>query len=204
MKLIYVYSRLHKLGLLVWQTQDVALYIGVTVTHASKLLARLCDAKLMIHLSRGLWAFADVDPLILPQYLTAPFPSYISLQTALYYHGMISQIPRIIYAVSLARTRLYKAPIATFSIHHISPAFFFDFESRDNGAIKIATPEKALLDVLYLSPAKSGLFYSLPELELPKNFNKKKVMKMIEQIISKSRRALVEKRFVELYGKATK
>lgn len=55
------------------------------------------------------------------EYLTGPFPSYVSPQTALFYHEMISQIPHIIYAVSLARTRQYKTPLGNVSIHHLQP-----------------------------------------------------------------------------------
>lgn len=195
MKLIDIYSQLQKMNHSVFQTQDIAHYLKIDVPHASKLLARLCSSRQLIHLSRGLWALSNVDPLTLPQYLTAPFPSYISLQSALYFHGMISQIPHSIYVVSLARTRLYQTNLATFSIHHINPEFFFEFEVKNNGTIYIATPEKALLDVLYLSPAKSGLFYSLPELELPRSFSKKKALEIIDQIKSISRKSMVKKRF---------
>jgi hypothetical protein len=37
--------------------------------------------------------------------------------------------------------------------------------------VKIATPEKALLDFLYLSSAKSLRFALLPKIEFPKKFN---------------------------------
>ena len=37
--------------------------------------------------------------------------------------------------------------------------------------VKIASPEKALLDALYLRPARSRLFRALPELELPRTFS---------------------------------
>ncbi len=84
------------------------------------------------------------------------------------------------------------------SIHHLQPSFFFGFEERNNGLIKIATPEKALIDILYLSPAKSRLFHSLPELELPNTFRISVAKKIIKQIPSTRRRSLVEKRFQEI------
>jgi len=37
--------------------------------------------------------------------------------------------------------------------------------------VKLASPEKALVDFLYLSPTRSRLFAALPELELPKGFS---------------------------------
>src|SRR5205823_885789 len=66
--------------------------------------------------------------------------------------------------------RRYQTPIGTFSIHHLAPDFFFGFE-RDRTNVPIAVPEKALLDVLYLSQTKTRLFVRLPELDLPKNFS---------------------------------
>ncbi len=201
MKLIDAYTKLRQIEQPVIQTQDAAIYLNITVKHASKLLARLHTAKRMIHIARGLWAFHDIDPLIIPQYITAPFPSYISLQTALFFHGMVSQIPQIIYAVSLARTRKYKLPTASISIHHIDPAFFFGFEMNEKSGIFMATPEKALLDVFYLSPAKSYLFHSLPEIELPNGFKVTKAREMIKSINSLSRRTIVENRFNDFLEK---
>lgn len=57
--------------------------------------------------------------------------------------------------------------------------------------IKVATPEKALLDVLYLSPVRSRVFHQLPEVELPKKFSLKRALNDIEKINSKSRRTIV-------------
>ncbi|MBI5192923.1 MAG: hypothetical protein HZA08_05715 [Nitrospirae bacterium] len=131
-------------------------------------------------------------------YLTAPFPSYISLQSALYYHGMISQIPAVTYSVSPARTHVFKTSLGTFSIHHIDPSLFFGYAPVGKSGIKMAVPEKALIDFLYMRPAKSKLFRCLPELELPRKFNIKGVKQMIQRINSPGRRTLLEKRFQEL------
>jgi len=65
---------------------------------------------------------------------------------------MISQIPEIVYAVSISRARLYKTSLGTFSIHHLDPGFFFGFQSVGRMGIKMASPEKALVDFVYLSP----------------------------------------------------
>jgi len=199
MKLIDAYTKLRQLKLPVLQTQDVAACLDISINHANKVLSRISKAKQIIHIRRGTWVFPDIEPLTLPCLLTAPFPAYISLQTALYYHGMISQIPNIIYTVSLARTRLYKTPIASISVHHIQPSFFFGYhETNNDGLLKIATPEKALIDVFYLSQTKTRLFRSLPELELPKNFSVSAANKIISQITSIRRKTLVQRRFAEL------
>lgn len=194
MRLIEAEQRLLALKQPVLQTRDVSACLNIPYAQASKLLDRLVKAGRFIRLMRGRWATKlKIDPLILPEYLTTPFPSYISLQTALFYHGMISQIPATIYAVSLSRTHQYRTYFGNISIHHIQPNFFFDFETVDH--IKIATKEKALIDTLYLTPAKSKLFKTLPEIELPSSLNFKKISLIIDKIASPRTRTLVEKRF---------
>lgn len=193
MRLIEVEQKLLALRQPVLQTRDVAAYFKITHAQASKILSRLADAGRFVRLMRGKWATTtQLDPLLLPEYLTAPFPSYVSLQTALFYHGMISQIPHTIYAVSLARTHQYATPFGNISIHHLQPDFFFGFEMM--GQIKIATPEKALIDLLYLTPAKSKLFKTLPEVELPASFSRKKAYAIINKITSLRTKTLVQRR----------
>ena len=199
MKLIEVHARLKKMAVPVFRTADVMAYLDIRKEHASNLLARLEDYHHIVRIKRGLWVFPEgLDPLALPEYLTAPFPSYISLQSALYYHGMISQIPAITYSVSPARTHVYKTSLGTFSIHHIDPSLFFGYEPVGKSGIKIATQEKALFDFLYMGPAKSGLFSHLPELELSRKFSVRDVHQMIHRISSPGRRTSTEKKFQEL------
>jgi predicted transcriptional regulator of viral defense system len=204
MKLIDAYTKLRQLQLPVLQTQDVAAFLDISINHANKILSRIAEAKQIINIRRGTWVFPDIDPLILPNILTDPFPSYLSLQTALYYHGMISQIPNIIYAVSLARTYRYKTPIATVSVHHIQPTYFFGYKEINNNALlKIASPEKTLIDIFYLSQTKSKLFRSLPEVELPKNFSVRIANSIINKITSVRKRTLVKKKFFEFLDKVS-
>lgn len=199
MRLVDVQARLLNMDVAVFHTSDASAWLGIFPSHASKLLSRLAEAGLLVHLSRGLWAFKDrVEPLALPQYLTDPFPSYVSLQTALYQHDMISQIPVVTYAVSIARTKRVATPLGTVSIHHVHPSFFFGYETTHKGDVRIATQEKALIDFLYLSPAKSKLFRSLPELQLPRRFNIRAARHMISMIRSRRRRKRVLSLFEDL------
>jgi len=128
---------------------------------------------------------------MLPGFISAPSLSYISLQTALYYHGMISQIPETIYAVSLTRTRQVKTQLGLVSLHHINPDFFFEFTNDVHPLIKMAICEKALLDYFYLSTARSYLFTRLPELELIPKFSMEKAHALANHIPYPNRRQLV-------------
>lgn len=199
MKLTSAHARLLKMNQPVFRTADAAAGLGIDNAHASKVLERLAETGQGLHLARSLWVFpAQVNPLTLPEYLTAPWPSYISLQSALYYHGMISQIPAVIYAVSPARTRRFTTPLGTVSIHHL-PAELFDGYTVNDAGVKMATPEKALVDVLYLRPARSRLFCALPELEWPKGFKPDTARRMIARIASHHRRNMARRCFEELW-----
>jgi hypothetical protein len=82
---------------------------------------------------------------------------------------MVSQIPQVTYVVSLDRTQKIRTSVGTFSIHRVIPELFGGFDVLSSG-VKLATPEKALVDVFYLSFTKTRLFAALPELELPRRF----------------------------------
>jgi len=197
MRLLDVEQRLLVLNQPVLQTRDVSACLNIPNAQASKILDRLVKAGRFVRLMRGKWATTkQLDPLILPEYLTAPFPSYISLQTALFYHGMISQIPHTIYAVSLARTNQYSTSFGNISIHHLQPDFFFGFEIVNH--FKLASMEKALIDTLYLTPAKSKLFKTLPEIEFPASFSIKKTNAIINKITSMRIKTIVQKRLDKL------
>jgi len=199
MRLVDVHARLLKMGVPVFQTSDAAAYLSIGNSHASKLMARLAASGHVARLARGRWGFRDqINPFALPEYLTAPYPSYVSLQSALYHHGMISQIPAVLYAVSIARTKNYANPMGTVSVHHVDPSFFFGYQPAGKGPGKIATPEKALIDFLYLSPARTRLFQALPELDLPKRFKVNAARSIIRRIRPVRRRNHVSRLFEEI------
>lgn len=201
MRLVDAHFKLLDLHQPVFTTADAAACLRLSNAHASKMLGRLSQSNHIVRLNRGLWGVSEqIDTLRLPEYLTAPYPSYVSLQSALYFHGMISQIPAVTYAISLARTQRMKTPLGPISIHHVAPLFFFGFQTNASG-VKMATPEKALMDVLYLRPAKSHLFRRLPELELPNNFSERRARQMLTRIESPSRRKLVQTQLENIIGR---
>jgi predicted transcriptional regulator of viral defense system len=89
--------------------------------------------------------------------------------TALARRGLITQIPRTIYVVSLASTRTVRTPVGTFSVHRLPPELFGGYEER-NGE-RMATSEKAVFDTLYLARARGRRFSHLTEVELPADFH---------------------------------
>ena len=188
----------------VFRTADIMVALNIQKSYASKLLDRLAQHGHVMRLKRGLWALPEnLEPLALVPHLTAPFPSYVSLQSALYYHDMVSQIPDVTYCISLGRTRTYKTPMATVSVHHIPSSFFFGYEERGEHHVRMAIPEKALLDTLYLSQSRSRLFAFLPEIEFPSKFSTNKAHSMIRKIADPRRRSFVLSRFKRLLDQKT-
>lgn len=192
MKLTEAHARLIELDVPAFSTNEAAAWLRISNNHASQLLSRLAQTGHVARLDRGRWALPErMQPMLLPEALTAPKPSCVSLYTALYEHRMIEQIPDVIYAVTLAPTRRVKTALGTVSLHHITPELFYGFDVNVKTGIKLATPEKALFDTLYFRPARSQLFRALPELELPKRFDKQLTYSMTERIAAEPRKILV-------------
>ncbi|MBU1702949.1 hypothetical protein KJ951_00960 [Patescibacteria group bacterium] len=102
------------------------------------------------------YIFTDVavnEPLL---YLIANkiyYPSYVSLETALSYHGLIPEAVYGITSVSTKRTYSFNTHFAAFSYCKISPRLFFGYnlEKLNGYYVKMASPEKAVLDFFYHS-----------------------------------------------------
>ncbi len=193
---------LKRLGVPALETADAAAALGLSTAAASQTLTRLGTAGLLRKLRHGTWWLEDsLDPLRVPEYLVAPLPAYVSLQTALHRHGLIEQIPEVVYAVSLAKTQKLRTEAGTFSMHHVAPEVFGGFEETERGA-KVATAEKALFDFAYLSSGRSRLFTSLPELELPRGFRRKELTRWLAKIPSARSRTLTSQKLDELLARA--
>jgi hypothetical protein len=192
-------SRLRSLGVPVVTTADAAAVFELSTTAASHTLRRLARAGLAVPIRRGLWLLdREIDPLLLTEHLTAPYPSYVSLQTALFRHGLISQIPSITYAVTLGRDRRINTPFGGYSFHHLPPEFFGGWAVPPRSGLKLATPEKALADFLYLTPTRTRLFAALPELELPAAFSPARTRAWLRRIPSRRLRTIAEQRLEQL------
>lgn len=82
-------------------------------------------------------------------------PSYISLHSALSFYGMIPEEVLSLTSVTTLKTAKFENAFGTFSYQNVKTSLFFGYEPKTmlNGrTILFATPEKALLDLLYLNP----------------------------------------------------
>jgi predicted transcriptional regulator of viral defense system len=113
---------------------------------------------LIIRLRQGLYTF--------PEYRASPDfalwfanriyrPSYISLHTALSFYGMIPESVVQISSVSPLKTASFLNTVATYSYKSLKKDLMFGYITKpfsDKRTTVIATPEKAILDLLYLYP----------------------------------------------------
>ena len=199
MNQIEALQRLQAFAAPVFETRDAAALLQVTPSNANMILRRLAREGMISHLSRGRWlANKKISRLALPEFISAPYPAYISLQSALFHHGLIEQIPSITYAVTLARPRRVKTPMGTISFHRIPPELFKGFDLTAQSDAKIATPEKALFDTLYLAPSRSRVFSTLPELTIPRRFQWARLQEYTGLVKSPSRQTFLTERIKEL------
>ncbi len=195
MNQIEALQRLRTLATPAVESRDVAALLQVSASNATTILRRLAAKGMIVHLSRGRWLVNQkIDRFALPELISAPYPAYVSLQSALFHHGMIEQIPSIIYAVTPARPRRLRTPMGTISYHRMPPELFKGFEFLAGSDAKIAIPEKALFDLVYLAPGRSRVFSKLPELTIPRRFQWKRLKDYTDLVKSPGRRAFIAER----------
>lgn len=116
-------------------------------------IAKLVEAGTIIRLEKGKYLVGnrEVDDFATAQFLYNP--SYISLETALNYHGVLPQFPFVVSSVTTKRTTSKQVLGKEFVYTHISKKLFTGYAKQ--GAALVATPDKALFDYLYL--ASKGL-----------------------------------------------
>jgi predicted transcriptional regulator of viral defense system len=169
---------------------------------ARRRLRAMAEAGVVLALRRGLWALdADPDPYAIVPYLTAPLPAYVSIFSALAAHGMIEQIPARVSVASLDRSRRIETAIGRFDIHHLAPELFGGYVDWPRGG-SIASPEKALFDLVYLRAAAGGRAY-LPELSLPARFEEEALWVWSDRIESRRLQTIVRRRLGELLAEAS-
>ncbi len=109
-------------------------------------------------------------------------PSYLSLEFALNYYGIIPDIPSVYTSVTTRKTEKYKNEFGNFTYQKIRNELFIGYESISKGNLtyNIASAEKALMDYLYLNKNKFVVDFNFwKELRIDEDFSFDK--KTIEQ-----------------------
>ncbi len=177
-------------------------------------LTRWKNRGRILQLRRGVYLLAppyrkvEPHPFLIANYLRKE--SYVSLQSALAHYGMIPEHVPVVTSVTTARPERLTTPAGTFTFNHVNQSSFYSYlqvEVSKGQRAFIATPEKALLDLIYLTPGGDRPAY-LKELRLQnlevmqrealftaaERFGKKKILRATENVL----RILDEEGYEEL------
>ena len=129
-------------------------------------LDRWVKSGRLMQLRRGVYSIAPPyqaeapHPFLAANHLRKP--SYVSMQSALSYYGMIPESVPSTTSVTTGRPEELQTPLGRFVFRHIKKAAFFGYNQREisrGQSVFLASPEKALLDLLYFSPGSDSPEY---------------------------------------------
>jgi len=193
---------LRELGRPVFTTREVAAVRGASVAATSQSLRRLEADGRVVRVTRGIWCDPEdprFTPFALVHALAGAHPAYVSLVSALHLHGIVEQIPQVIYAATTGHTARRRTPVGTYSFHRVDPRFFDGYDwYRGGNDFLIAGPEKALIDSLYLASRKGNRFGNFPELDLAGGFSFEGAEEWVERIPYDRIRRFVARRLEEI------
>lgn len=135
--------------------EELARALGISEASARVTASRYAKMGLLVRIKRNLyildasWRTATREQKFQISNL-GETPSYISLMTALEYHGVSTQMQRSYFeAIALRRTKTILVGETVFNYMKVAPELYFGFEKMEG--FFIAAPEKALLDSAYLA-----------------------------------------------------
>jgi predicted transcriptional regulator of viral defense system len=134
--------------------EELATALEISPASARVAASRYAKRGLLVRLRRNLYMLREVweNAGIEKKFQIANLgqvPSYISLMTALDYHGVTTQIQRNFFeSIAIMRTREIRVDKTIFKYTRISAGLYFGFKKEKE--FFMALPEKAFLDAIYL------------------------------------------------------
>ena len=129
---------------------------------AKNLITKLVRNGWLIRVKKGLYAISDFSNrgfLSLSPYIVANLlvkESYVSFESALAYYSMFDQLTDKIISVSKVRYKTVKLNTTEYSFINVKNQFFFGWQEFliDNKMVRIASAEKALVDMIHFHRSK--------------------------------------------------
>ncbi|MBW8244121.1 hypothetical protein K1F50_15030 [Muricauda oceani] len=123
-------------------------------------ISELIKNNELIPIRRGLYItgpemdLPSPEPFLIANHLRGP--SYVSLETALFYWNLIPERTYEISSATIKTSKTYKTPVGRFSYHQLKlPYYSYGIKSivySPKQTALIASPEKALCDKIVLTP----------------------------------------------------
>jgi predicted transcriptional regulator of viral defense system len=123
-------------------------------------IQRLLKKRLLLKLSKELYANPLAAPSLEEVASVLYPPTYISLESALFMHGISEQAPHLLTCVSTNKTKTFRTDLGEIAYFHLKRELFFGYDITDR--VPLAWPEKAALDFVYIQ-RQNGLTPSLDE-----------------------------------------
>jgi predicted transcriptional regulator of viral defense system len=106
-------------------------------------------------IKNGFYCFTDQQKNEMFYFLAASKiykPAYVSLESALSYHGLIPEGVFSVTAITTNNTATFHSKLCSFYFRHLKASLFFGYNllKYNDFFVNMAEPEKALLDYLYL------------------------------------------------------
>ncbi|RJQ32236.1 MAG: hypothetical protein C4562_04180 [Actinobacteria bacterium] len=139
----------------------------ITEQAARNLVAKMVKNGWLVTIKAGTYAIASIDSrsfVSLSTYKIAQVldeVSYVSLEAALQYHGMFDQLVSTVTSVTLKKRQAKTLQRINYKYIKTKNSLFYGFEEKqvENYSVKIATPEKAILD--FINFKRSAYFVDL-------------------------------------------
>ncbi len=144
---------------------------------AKNVITRLTRDGWLIRVKRGLYAISDLSNrgfLSLSPYVVAHLlvkDSYVSFESALAYHGMFDQLTNKTISISQVQYKSVRLQSVEYSFVKVLDKWFFGWEevSIDNKTVRMATAEKALIDMIQFHKNKYTVDLVIEKLSLYKD-----------------------------------
>jgi predicted transcriptional regulator of viral defense system len=127
-------------------------------------ITRLLASGVIVRIKKGLYCFGEVfrkEPLSREHMANLIYgPSYVSLDYALSYHGLIPERVEAVTSVTTRRSRDFNTPIGNFTYRMLKgPRYALGaiLETIGKTPFLVASPEKALVDKVWSDKRFSGL-----------------------------------------------
>lgn len=129
---------------------EIEMLIGGTPDSRYGKVKRLIANGKLLHIRRGLYCLTKPHPFEVAQYIYTS--SYISLESALQYHGLIPETVYTITSASGGRSKQFNTPLGIFDYQHLPfENLYTDVEliQENDFRFLMAKPWKAICDYVY-------------------------------------------------------
>jgi len=149
MRIVDIIKIIKKSGVKIVSLSDLRKLLDIEKDNTSyKIAEKLVAEKFLLRLKKGVYlsTFNPPDSFEIANAIYTP--SYISMESALNYYGMLSQFPYSVTSVSPKKSKKVLIDEKEFEYVQINHKLYWGF--RREGQTLIAAPEKALLDMIYI------------------------------------------------------